>query len=139
MYYLIGGNTDNIGFSLKIAEAAIWLMVIYSSIIQPKFIQIPNTLVILGIFMVLFLLGGLKTSELSIKKLLTTEARLMLIFLLYMTLFGSIVSPNIDMHFSQLITTAEYTALMCGIIIIISKKKGMIVLFFYNYLSPLFT
>ncbi len=123
MYYLIGGNTDNIGFSLKIAEAAIWLMVIYSSIIQPKFIQIPNTLVILGIFMVLFLLGGLKTSELSIKKLLTTEARLMLIFLLYMTLFGSIVSPNIDMHFSQLITTAEYTALMCGIIIIISKKK----------------
>ena len=113
----MNNNTKTNGFFSWICTALIWLVFMYSSIIQ-QYIKISNAMLILGVGIMLFYFLSYTNEPFSIQSEVTIECRRFIPFMIYMLLVGIVFSPALSRHMSQWITSIEYMLIM---IVIASK------------------
>ena len=105
--------------------AMIWCIAAYSSIIQSKFFQISNGMLILGAAILVFYILTFVSGSLTIQEMLTEENGFMLAFMIYILIVGLLFSPNRANHLSQWITSLEYLFIQIVLASII-KRFGTI-------------
>ena len=101
----------------------IWCTSVYSSIIQSKYYEIPNGMIIFGTSILLFYVLFNWGSPFDFRDLITEENICMFFFMAYMLLVGLLFSPDPNSHISQWTTCIEYLCIQT-IISSIIKKTG---------------
>ena len=99
----------------------IWLMVFYSSIIQNTIREIPYGMLILGIAVLLFYILNYSKEPYDYHKEIPKESIYMLLFYIYMIIFGTLIAIDRSNHLSQAITCLQYLFVL---IVISSLIKG---------------
>ena len=102
---------------------AVWITVFYSAIIQYKYIEISNGMLILGVLVLATFLFSSIWKSYTLEQIFTNECMWMSGFMIYMLFVGLITSPAPGKHISQWVTSAEYMFLMIVIIAVI-KDSG---------------
>lgn len=91
---------------------SIWITVFYSVIIQYKYIEIPNGMLILGLLVLLTFVFSCSRRGFTLERVFTRECWWMLAFMIYMLPIGMITSPDSSKHLAQWITSMEYMFMM---------------------------
>ena len=102
---------------------SIWITVFYSVIIQYKFIEIPSGMLILGLTVLVTFFLAHKNERITIDRMLTRENLWMIWFMVYMLVFGTLISADRNGHVTQWVTSVEYLFLQIVIASII-KDTG---------------
>ena len=103
---------DFTAISQKISMVLIWMAVLYSQIIQHKFMMIGNAMLILGVLILsVFLLPHIRV-KMNVRKILIKENEWVLVFMVYQLVAGLFMSPDVSAHFSQWFTSIEYLLVM---------------------------
>ena len=97
-----------INLNRNMCIALVWLISYYSSIIQYKYIKIPNGMLLIGAAILVSYILSFSGGRTAIRDLLTDESILMLFFMAYMLIVGLVVAPDRSSHISQWIRCMEY-------------------------------
>lgn len=100
----------------KICFMLIWMMFIYACIIQYKYLEIHNGMLMFGLAILLTFLLSINGKELNLDAIFSRECVLTLIFMGYMFIIGFFVSPNLKAHLSQWLNCLEYFFVMLVIV-----------------------
>lgn len=103
--------------------AMIWIITIYSSIIQYVFIPIPYGLPVLGVMLLSSYILANSETPFVFSEMITKEVLSMLCFMGYILISGILFAPNINNHISQWVTCLEYIFVQI-IIVSIIKRSG---------------
>ena len=87
---------------------SVWIAVYYSVIIQYKYIQISNGMLIFGLFVLATFMFTWAQKVCEIRLVFTSECLWMLAFMIYMLLIGYIASYDTARHMKQWTTSLEY-------------------------------
>lgn len=104
----IKDNNQMTFFFRNTCIAMIWLICFYSTVIQVKFFQIQNGMLLLGAAILICYIIAYGDRSYDIREFLTEESICMLFFMAYMLVVGYIVSPSRSSHISQWIRCMEY-------------------------------
>ena len=108
----IANYNNRIRLSQKMCLALVWIITIYSSVIQQRYFQISNGMLIFGIIFLLCFMLSINQTTVLIDDLLPKEEKLQLFFLVFMFVVGILFAVSWDMHNTQLVNTAEYSVVM---------------------------
>lgn len=86
----------------------IWILYIYSSVIQYKYFEIANLMLVLGALILLTFLFVINGKGMSLSILFSQESLWILAYLIYMLLVGLVASISRNAHITQCITSMEY-------------------------------
>ena len=105
----------------KTCIGLICLSIIYSSVIQDKYFQIPSGMLIFGIgILVMFFLGKIPQG-ITWQSIFTDESIWMMLFMIYMLPIGILFSPDRSSHTTQWFTSFQYLFIMIVISSIIRE------------------
>ncbi len=99
------------------------IALLYSFIIQYKYVEIPNGMLLFGILVLITFTIGCAQKKLNPERIFTRESIWMLVFMGYALVAGIATSPATDKHISQWITSLEYMFMMIVISSVI-KDSG---------------
>lgn len=108
-------------FYSQICIALVWVTVIYSTVLQDKFITIQNGMLLLGGAVLITLFLANCNEPMIIHDFMTNESICMLLYMSYMLLIGFVFSNTIGTHIVQWITCMEYLFLLIAISSLIIK------------------
>lgn len=114
-------STGYINVFQKICILSVWLFVIYAYIIQYKYIEIRNGMLLFGVPVLVTFVLSINGKELNLEALFSKECVLTLVFMAYMFIIGFIVSPNLSSHLSQWLNSIEYFLVMMVIVSILGE------------------
>ena len=117
-------NAGNRILYTHMCSILIWVEVVYSSIIQDKYVQIPGGMLIIGIGILVTFLLSMENNTLVITDVFSDESLPLIVFMIYMFVVGCIVTPDISGHITQWITCAEYLFILIVITYIIRQNDG---------------
>ena len=106
---------NNNGFSdffRIVCVITIWITVLYSTVIQHKFFQIPHGMLLFGLILFMSYLFIYNNMTINSQMILTRESIGLIVFMVYMLFVGLIKSPDINSHISQWINSLEYMFVM---------------------------
>ncbi len=106
---LLKMNHSDKSFTFREAcVAMVWITAFYSSIIQQKIVAIPYAMLMLGVATLLMFILSHIEHGFDILSVFTDETSILLFFMAYMLIFGSIFSVDLSAHLSQWVTCLEY-------------------------------
>lgn len=118
----MGNKTNIVNTYTKTCIGLICLSIIYSSVIQDKFFQIPSGMLIFGIgILVMFFLGKIPQG-MTWQSIFTDESIWMMLFMIYMLPIGILFSPDRSSHTTQWFTSFQYLFIMIVISSIIRES-----------------
>ena len=120
--YIVKNEESNRPY-FRACIALVWLMVIYSSVIQDRYFKIPNGMLIMGISILGTYVLAFGNRPFEVQNMLEKENMFMIFFLAYMFVIGTLVSPARGDHISQWVTCLEYLFIQIVISTII-KENG---------------
>lgn len=114
-------RNKTISTSQRFCLAVVWIMTIYSSLLQNRYFKIPNGMLIFGIIFILLFLISINRKQIYLEDFFPKEEKYQLFFLIYMLAIGSIFAVSFPAHISQLISTVEFFVVMVLTAYIIRK------------------
>ena len=117
--YKIRDSRENL---YKIVMLLIWGIFFYSTIIQYKYIEIPNAMFIIGATILLFFLLCINGEPFSMNALFSTECVWMIGFMVYMLTIVQVSAIHPLNHLKMCITSAEYLFILLVIVYIVSRS-----------------
>lgn len=121
--YNLTNTKHHTSYLQNICFCLIWVTVIYSSIIQYKYFEIQNGMLILGVLILIMYLLYINGQPFSLDSLFSREITWMIVYMGYSFISGIVSSPKVNNHISQWVTSIEYLFIMC-IIASLLKKSG---------------
>ncbi len=91
---------------------SVWITVFYSVIIQYKYKEIPNGMLITGMLVLATFIFTCTRQKFTLERIFTKECLWMIGFMIYMLPIGFFTSPDINDHVSQWVTGMEYMFMM---------------------------
>lgn len=122
---------------LKLCVILVYVFVVYQTYIQNKLIVVPGMITSLSVLIILTLLTDFIITRFKDFKILPTECKLMIFYMLIMLPVGLIGSPLRAEHFNRWIECLTYTAIMVAIILASVKKSNVSGFFWLIYIDAI--